>query len=186
MKICAVSEAQFVCNITLQDIHTPAMFVDVHTFALYLLLASMHSCLKKVAAHTRLLWVLQMVDQLSILLTYPLHHTKNVFLPASGRMGEIASNKYHEVFEFLDDCTSTLHKFKCGTGTIPSCSILQDDETMGQPGPSLTRLPEQPAPTSPEEASSLPTPSTSTPAKLPIPPSLPTTFQGPSSTWAPK
>jgi hypothetical protein len=53
MKIYAVSEAQFVCNITLQDIHTPAMFVDMHTSALYLLLASMHSCLKKVAVRTR-------------------------------------------------------------------------------------------------------------------------------------
>ena len=42
-----------------------------------------------------------MVDQLSILFTYPLHHTKNAFLLASGRMGETASNKYHEVFELL-------------------------------------------------------------------------------------
>jgi hypothetical protein len=55
-----------------------------------------------------------MLDQLSILLTHALHHTKNAFLVTNDRLSEL-----------LDDCVSTLHKFECGTGTIPSCLLLQ-------------------------------------------------------------
>jgi hypothetical protein len=46
-NICTVIEAQFVCNMTLEDIHTPAMFVVARTFALHLSSASMRSYLKK-------------------------------------------------------------------------------------------------------------------------------------------
>ena len=35
-NICAVIEAQFVCDLSLKDIHTPAMFVVARTFALHL------------------------------------------------------------------------------------------------------------------------------------------------------
>jgi hypothetical protein len=69
-----------------------------------------------------------MLDQLSILLTHPLRHTKNTFLLASGKLHEIASDKFLGAFELLDDCVSTLRKFKCGTGTIPSCPLLMADE----------------------------------------------------------
>jgi hypothetical protein len=35
-NICAVIEAQFVCDMSLKDIHTPAMFVVARTFPLHL------------------------------------------------------------------------------------------------------------------------------------------------------
>ena len=69
-----------------------------------------------------------MLDQLSILLTHPLRHTKNTFLLTSGKLHEIASDKFHEAFELLDDCVSLLRKFECGTGTIPSWPLLMADE----------------------------------------------------------
>jgi hypothetical protein len=74
------------------------------------------------------LWTVQMLDQLSILLTLPLCHTKNTFLLASGKLHEIASDKFHKAFELLDDCVSTLQKFEWGTGMIPSCPLLMADE----------------------------------------------------------
>ena len=129
-NICAVIEAQFVCDLSLKDIHTPAMFVVARTFALYLSSASMRASLKKSnRPHKPLvLWTVQMLDQLSILLTHPLRHTKNAYLLSNNRISEIATDKFVEAFELLDDCVSTLRKFECGTGTIPSCPLLQADE----------------------------------------------------------
>jgi hypothetical protein len=69
-----------------------------------------------------------MLDQLSILLTHPLHHTKNTLLLASGKLHKIASDKFLKAFKLLDDCISTLRKFKCGTCTILSCPLLMADE----------------------------------------------------------
>jgi hypothetical protein len=69
-----------------------------------------------------------MLDQLSILLMHPLCHAKNVFLVADDRLSEVALDKFVEAFELLDDCVSTLRKFESGTGTIPSCPLLQADE----------------------------------------------------------
>jgi hypothetical protein len=46
-NICAVIEAQFVCDLSLANIHTPAMFIVAHTFALHLSSASMQAYLKK-------------------------------------------------------------------------------------------------------------------------------------------
>jgi hypothetical protein len=46
-NICTVIEAQFVCDLSLQDIHTPATFVVACTFTLHLSSASMHAYLKK-------------------------------------------------------------------------------------------------------------------------------------------
>jgi hypothetical protein len=74
------------------------------------------------------LWVVQMIDQLSILLTHPLHHTNNAFLLANDRLHEVATEKFQEAFELLDDCISMLQKFECGTGTIPFCPLLQANE----------------------------------------------------------
>ncbi|KAL3803843.1 hypothetical protein HJC23_004005 [Cyclotella cryptica] len=74
------------------------------------------------------LWAVQMLDQLSILLTHPLRHTKNTYLLANDRIAEIATDKFVEAFELLDNCVSMLRKFECGTGTIPSCPLLQADE----------------------------------------------------------
>jgi hypothetical protein len=74
------------------------------------------------------LWSVQMLDQLSILLTHPLRHTKNLYLLTNDRISEIATDKFTEAFELLEDCVSTLRKFECGTGTIPSCPLLQADE----------------------------------------------------------
>jgi len=129
-NICAVIEAQFVCDLSLKDIHTPAMFVVARTFALHLSSASMRASLKKSnRPHKPLvLWTVQMLDQLSILLTHPLRHTKNVYLLSNDRISEVATDKFVEAFELLDDCVSTLRKFECGTGTIPSCPLLQADE----------------------------------------------------------
>jgi hypothetical protein len=130
-NICAVIEAQFVCDLSLADIHTPAMFAVACTFALHLSSASMWAYLKKSnRPHKPLfLWTVQMLDQLSILLTHPFHHTKNIFLLTSGELHEIATDKFHEAFELLDDCISTLHKFECSTGVIPSCPLLLADKT---------------------------------------------------------
>jgi hypothetical protein len=46
-NICAVIKAQFICDMSLKDIHTPAMFVVARTFALHLLSASVWAYLKK-------------------------------------------------------------------------------------------------------------------------------------------
>jgi hypothetical protein len=86
-KVHTIIEAQFVCDINLQDIHTPTMFVMALTFPMHLSLASTHSYLKK-SSHPHkplVLWAIQMIDQLSILLIhmlsmlpsscYHLHHT---------------------------------------------------------------------------------------------------------------
>jgi hypothetical protein len=129
-NICAVIEAQFVCDLSLKDIHTPTMFVIACTFTLHLLSALMRAYLKKSnRPHKPLaLWTVQMLDQLSILLTHPLCQTKNTYLLANDRLSEIAPDKYVKAFELLDDCVSILRKFECGTGTIPSCPLLQADE----------------------------------------------------------
>ena len=129
-NVCSVIEAQFNCDLTLKDARTPAMFVVARSFALHLSSPSMRSCLKKSnRPHKPLvLWTVQMIDQLSILLTHPLRHTKNTFLVASDRVAEIATDKFIEAFDLLDDCTSTLRKFESGTGTIPPCPLLLADE----------------------------------------------------------
>jgi hypothetical protein len=129
-NICAVVEVQFVCDMSLKDIHTPAMFVVARTFALHLSSASMRSYLKKSnRPHKPLvLWTVQMLDQLSILLTHPLCHAKNAFLVANDRLPKVALDKFAESFELLDDCVSTLCKFESGTGTIPFCPLLQANE----------------------------------------------------------
>ena len=84
-NIRAVIEAQFVCDLSLKDIHTPAMFVVVRTFALHLLSASMRSYLKNTnRPHKPLvLWTVQMLDQLSILL--PRHQRQTL----RGRLGQV-------------------------------------------------------------------------------------------------
>jgi hypothetical protein len=69
-----------------------------------------------------------MLDELSILLTHHLRFEKNTFLVTNNRLSEVASDKFVEAFELLNDCMSTLRKFKSGTGTIPSCPLLQADE----------------------------------------------------------
>ena len=40
-NISAITEAQFICNLSLKDIHMPAMFIVACTLALHLLLVSM-------------------------------------------------------------------------------------------------------------------------------------------------
>ena len=75
-----------------------------------------------------------MLDQLIILLTNPLRHTKNTFLLTSGKLHEITSDKFHKAFKLLDNCISTLRKSECGTGTISSCPLLMADESKGCQG----------------------------------------------------
>jgi 2-iminoacetate synthase ThiH len=41
-NICAIIKAQFMCDLTLKDIHTPAMFIMARTFALHLSSVTMH------------------------------------------------------------------------------------------------------------------------------------------------
>jgi hypothetical protein len=136
-NICAVIEAQVVCDLSLKDIHTPARYIVARTFALHLSSSSMRSYLKKSnRPHKPLvLWTVQMLDQLSILLTHPLCHMKNTFLLANNRLHEIASDKFIEAFELLDDCISNLHKFECGTGTARSSKPMR----LRPPRRSLTR-----------------------------------------------
>jgi hypothetical protein len=45
-NICAVIEAQFVCDVSLTDIHTPVMFVVTHTLVLHLSSTPMRACLQ--------------------------------------------------------------------------------------------------------------------------------------------
>ena len=47
VNICTIIEAQFVCDRSLKDIHTLAMFVVAHTFALHLSSTLMQAYLKK-------------------------------------------------------------------------------------------------------------------------------------------
>ena len=129
-NICAILKAQLVCDMLLKDIHTPAIFVVARIFALHLLSASMRYYLKKSnRPHKPLvLWTVQMLEQLSILLTHPLLYAKNAFLVANERLFEVALDKFIKAFKILDNCVSTLRKFECRTGTIPSCPLLQEDK----------------------------------------------------------
>ena len=52
-----------------------------------------------------ILWVILMIDKLSILLTHPLYHTKNLFLVATNRISKIAMDKFNEDSELLDDAS---------------------------------------------------------------------------------
>ena len=70
-----------------------------------------------------------MINQLSVLLTHPLCHTKNTFLVGNDRISGIAMDKFRETFDLLDDCISTLHKFECGKDTISMCPLLQVDKS---------------------------------------------------------
>ena len=81
-NIDMVIKAQFICDPTLLDIKIPEMFVMACTFAPHITSASMQSYLKKTNQPHRplVLWVDQMLGQLSILLTHPLCHTKNASL----------------------------------------------------------------------------------------------------------
>jgi hypothetical protein len=119
-----------VCDLTLKDINTTTIFIVACTLALHLSSASMHAYLKK-SNHPHkplVLWVVQMLNQLSILLMHLLCHTKNTFLLANDRLNEIATDKFHEAFKLLDECINTLCKFECGNRTIASCPLLQADE----------------------------------------------------------
>jgi len=106
------------------------MFVMACTFAIHLSFTSMHTYLKKSnCPHKPLvLWAIQILDQLSILLMHPLCHMKNAFHLGNDRLNKIATDKFHEAFELLNNCISTLRKFECGTRTIPSCPLLQANE----------------------------------------------------------
>ena len=83
------------CDLFLQDIHTPAMFLVAHTFTLRLSSALIRAYLKKSNCPRKplVLWGVQMIHQLSILLTHPLPHTKNAFLLSNDRL---ASRRLHE------------------------------------------------------------------------------------------
>jgi hypothetical protein len=129
-SICAVLEVQFVCDMSLKDIHTPTIFVMAHTFALQLWSSSMRLYIKKSNRPHKplILWMVQMLDQLSILLTHPRHYAKNAFLVTNDRLSEVASDKFLNAFELINNCVSMLRKFECGTGPIPSCPLLQANE----------------------------------------------------------
>jgi hypothetical protein len=100
-----------------------------------------------------------MLNQLSILLTHPLHLTKNTFLIANERLSEVATDKFVEAFELLNNCIGTLCKFKCGTDMILSCPLLQAFKAKAAKA-KLNRHPSAPqAMTHPVLASSLLTPS---------------------------
>jgi hypothetical protein len=49
------------------------------------------------------LWAVQMLDQLSILSTHPLHHMKKTFLLANDGLNHITTGKFVEAFELLDN-----------------------------------------------------------------------------------
>ena len=111
-------------------------------FWLHITTASMRSYLKKTnQPHRQLvLWVDQMLDQLSNLLMHPLWHTKNASLVAHGNISDITTDKLIEAFKLLDGCISTLCKFESGTGTIPSCPVLHAEDLKQAIQTGLTKL----------------------------------------------
>lgn len=54
------------------------------------------------------LWVIQMINQLSILLMHPLRYTKNTLLGAKDKVVDIATDKFIEAFDLLNDCITTI------------------------------------------------------------------------------
>ena len=87
-----------------------------------------------------------MLDQLSILLTHLLCHTKNTFILANVRLHKVTTDKFQEAFELLNDCISTFCTLECGTGTIPSCLTLQAKEAKATKS-KLDKVPKRPAAT---------------------------------------
>lgn len=63
-----------------------------------------------------IIWVFYMVNQLSILLTHPLCHTKHVYLSTNYSFCDICTEMFCEAFNLFDNFLSILHTFKCGTG----------------------------------------------------------------------
>jgi hypothetical protein len=61
-----------------------------------------------------------------LLLTLFITQRKPSFSPTTSSV--VGNDKFVKTFELLADCISTLHKFECGTGTIPSCPLLQAHE----------------------------------------------------------
>ena len=71
--------------------------------------------------------MVQKINQLSMHLTHPLRYTKNTFLVAHDKVADIATGKFIEAFNLLDNYISTLCKFESTMGTISSCPLLQAD-----------------------------------------------------------
>ena len=81
------------------------MFVIAHTIAMHITSSSMQAYIKK-SNHPHkplVLWVLQMINQLSILLAHPFRHTRNTFLVAQDKIDVIATNKFMEAFDLLNN-----------------------------------------------------------------------------------
>ncbi len=127
-NICSILGATFQCDLTLKDTTTPLMYVIARGFAIQLSSASMRRYFKMSGrSHTELvLWIVQMVDQLSLLCTHPLRQLKNLHLMSSGRHADINTEKLEEAMVMYEDAIDTLKKVATATGTVPGCTLAQN------------------------------------------------------------
>jgi hypothetical protein len=184
-NICTIIEAQFIYNMSLKDIHTPAMFVMARTFTLHLSFASMRLYLKKSNRPYKplVLWTVQLIDQLSILLTHPLCHTKNSFLITNDRLSEVTMDKFIEAFE----TTASVLYASSSVAQARSCPVRSSKLTRPKPPrQSSIRPPSKlQATTHPVWASSLLTPGANAMGSQVMPPCTPMISLVPSSSTAP-
>lgn len=127
-NICSILAATFQCDPTLRDSSTPLMYIIARGFAIQLSSTSMRRYFKMSGrSHTELiLWVVQMIDQLSLLCTHPLRQLKNLHLMSSGHHSSINIEKLEEAMVMYDDAIDTLKKVATATGTVPSCTLAQN------------------------------------------------------------
>ena len=78
-------------------------------------------------SHTELvLWVVQMIDQLSLLCTHPLCQLKNLHLMSLGHHSSISIEQIEEAMVMYDDAIVTLKKVATATRTVPICTLAQN------------------------------------------------------------
>lgn len=85
-NICSIFGDTFHCEHILKDLTIPLMYFIAGCFAIQLSLASIQHYFKMSGcSNTKLvLWAVKMIDQLSVLCTYPLLHLKNLHLMSLG------------------------------------------------------------------------------------------------------
>ena len=103
------------------------MYIIARGFAIQLSSTSMRRYFKMSGrSHTELiLWVVQMIDQLSLLCTHPLRQLKNLHLMSSGHHSSISIEKLEEAMVMYEDAIDTLKKVATATGTVPVAPLLR-------------------------------------------------------------
>ena len=127
-NICTIIEAQFHCNLMLLDIKTPVMFW-LHDHLPFL--SCQHPCkyTSRKATSPQATCPLGCPDDRPAMHSAPASSSSHQeCLPhCQNKICNIQTDKFHLAFILLDNCISTLRKFECGTGTIPSIPLLQAD-----------------------------------------------------------